>query len=253
MRTPGSDPELVAGLLLRRRADRLRAPIWRHRALRQAGRRRLRQRDRRLRRARLRLRSGCTRTARRDLPTSSACGGCGRVTIDDLLARAQPDRRRDPLRSSWLGHLPARLRAEQANFERTGGLHAAAVSDREDHLAHVREDVRTTQRRRQDHRPSPARRRLPLSGRLLVVSGRTSFEIIKKAVCARPLRRWSASPPRARSRSRPPSASTCSWSVSPVAGTYNVYSGAHRTRPDTETCASSSAPPVLDSDGRRKS
>ena len=81
--------------------------------------------------------------------------------------------------------MPARLRAEQANFDRTGGLHAAAVSDAEGHLAHVREDVgrhNAVDKSIGRHLLDGA---LPLPGRLLVVSGRTSFEIVQKAVSAK--------------------------------------------------------------------
>jgi len=170
------------------------------------------------------------RTARRDLPTSSACGVCGRVTVDDLLARAgviEDETRFDP---ELLGHLPARLRAEQPNFERTGGLHAAAVSDREGRLAHVREDVgrhnavdKTIGRHLLDGT-------FPLSGRLLVVSGRTSFEIVQKAVCARFSGVVGVSAP---SSLAIETAQRFGLLLVGFArgGTYNVYSGAHRITP----------------------
>lgn len=124
------------------------------------------------------------RSLRRELPTSSACGVCGRATIDDLCARLptpQDTTRFDP---ALLGELPELLRDHQANFARTGGLHAAAIADASGSLSHVREDVgrhnavdKTIGRHLLDGA-------LPLSGRLLVVSGRTSFEIVQKAVSA---------------------------------------------------------------------
>jgi FdhD protein len=167
------------------------------------------------------------RTLRRDLPTSSACGVCGRLTIDDLLARVGPledETRFDPL---LLGHLPERLRAEQANFDRTGGLHAAAVSDPEGRLSHVREDVgrhnavdKTIGRHLLDGA-------LPLTGRLLVVSGRSSFEIVQKAISAKLSGVVAVSAP---SSLAVDTARRFGLLLVGFArgGTYNVYSGAQR-------------------------
>jgi FdhD protein len=227
MRTPGSDPELVAGFLFAEGLIASRADLGGISHCGKPG------------------QEGYgnvidvsaapgsafdperARSARRDLPTSSACGVCGRLTVDDLLARAgviDDPTRFDPL---LLGHLPERLRAGQPNFERTGGLHAAAVSDAEGRLAHVREDVgrhnavdKTIGRHLLDGT-------FPLSGRLLVVSGRTSFEIVQKAVCARLAGVVGVSAP---SSLAVETAQRFGLLLIGFArgGTYNVYSGAHR-------------------------
>ena len=79
--------------------------------------------------------------ARRKTVVSSACGVCGRVTIDDLVARlgAREDRAR--FEGSFLAGLPELLSERQANFKRTGGLHAAGAAAPGVPLELVREDV----------------------------------------------------------------------------------------------------------------
>jgi FdhD protein len=227
MRTPGHDPELVAGLLLAEGLITSRADLGGITHCGKPG------------------EEGYgnvidvsaapgsafdperARTLRRDLPTSSACGVCGRVTIDDLLARVGPAEDATRFDPSFLGHLPERLRAEQANFERTGGLHAAAVSDSEGHLAHVREDVGRHNAVDKSIGRHLLDGDLPVTGRLLVVSGRTSFEIVQKAVSARLSGVIGVSAP---SSLAVDTAQRFGLLLVGFArgGTYNVYSGAHR-------------------------
>ncbi len=117
---------------------------------------------------------------------SSACGVCGSASIDHVLrrlpVRAAPAR---PLPAADLLHaLPGRLRAVQSTFERTGGLHAAALFDWEGRLLLHREDIG---RHNAVDKVVGARLladRVPIEDGLLLTSGRLGFEIVQKAVIA---------------------------------------------------------------------
>ena len=123
---------------------------------------------------------------RRGTLSTAACGVCGRRTIDDLVARCTPlDDDTRFSRSGACASSPARLRSEQVNFQKSGGLHAAGLATPEGRFLFVREDVgrhnavdKLIGRLLLDDA-------LPASGRALVVSGRTSFEIVQKALAAR--------------------------------------------------------------------
>lgn len=122
--------------------------------------------------------------ARRGTLTTSACGVCGRQTIDDLLARCTPVEDDTRFDRKMLGELTDRLREQQPIFLQTGGLHAAAVASTGGEIECVREDVG-----RHNAVDKVVGRLLldgglPARGRLLVVSGRTSFEIVQKALLA---------------------------------------------------------------------
>jgi FdhD protein len=123
----------------------------------------------------------------RSLVTTSACGLCGKASIDSVEV-ASPYRLaedRAVVDPAWLATLPERLRAEQQVFERTGGLHAAALFDiGSDELLVLREDV--GRHNAVDKVIGWAFRegRLPLRGTVLVVSGRASFELAQKAAVA---------------------------------------------------------------------
>lgn len=119
--------------------------------------------------------------------TTSSCGLCGKASIDAVRTRSAFDVRDDPLRlaPSLLVALPDRLRAAQKVFEKTGGLHAAALFDGETgDLLVLREDV--GRHNAVDKVVGWALRegRLPLRETILLVSGRASFELVQKAVMA---------------------------------------------------------------------
>ena len=112
----------------------------------------------------------------------SACGVCGKTSIENVLPADVP-----PLESSWsiapdvLHALPARLRERQSVFMETGGLHAAALFTRDGQLLGVREDIgrhNATDKLVGSYFFTDS---LPLSDALLVVSGRAGFEIVQKA------------------------------------------------------------------------
>ena len=121
---------------------------------------------------------------RRNVYASSGCGLCGKATIEAATACAPPltDDVRVP--ASVLYALPDRLRSAQRMFAATGGLHAAGLADAAGSLLVVREDV--GRHNAVDKVIGWAVRcGSPTAGRVLMVSGRTSFEIVQKAAAAR--------------------------------------------------------------------
>jgi FdhD protein len=122
----------------------------------------------------------------RNLLTSSACGICGRETIESIRTRVPYDLTADKLRitADTLYGLPDTLRAAQKVFDSTGGLHAAGLFTADGGLLCLREDV--GRHNAVDKVVGWALRegRLPLSGHLLMVSGRASFELTQKAAMA---------------------------------------------------------------------
>ncbi|MFC1414678.1 formate dehydrogenase accessory sulfurtransferase FdhD [Streptacidiphilus sp. N1-12] len=122
----------------------------------------------------------------RNLLTSSACGICGRETIESIRTRVPYDLAADPLRigPDTLYGLPDTLRAAQKVFDSTGGLHAAGLFSATGELLCLREDV--GRHNAVDKVVGWALRedRLPLRGHLLMVSGRASFELTQKAAMA---------------------------------------------------------------------
>lgn len=123
----------------------------------------------------------------RSFLTTSSCGLCGKASIDAVRTQSVFDVRDDPLTldPAALVLLPSRLRAAQKVFEKTGGLHAAALFDGDSgDLLVLREDV--GRHNAVDKVIGWALRddRLPLRGTILLVSGRASFELVQKAVMA---------------------------------------------------------------------
>lgn len=123
----------------------------------------------------------------RQVLTTSACGLCGRTSIEEVRTRSPYDVGADPARwaADQLAALPDVLRAAQTVFDRTGGLHAAGLfSALDEPPAVVREDV--GRHNAVDKVIGWALRedRLPATATVLVVSGRASFELVQKAVVA---------------------------------------------------------------------
>ena len=123
--------------------------------------------------------------SRRAVVTTSACGVCGRRSIDDVARVARRVGEGPRVSASLLASLPVRLRAAQPTFEATGGLHAAGLFEvAAATLRDVAEDV--GRHNAVDKVIGRALRAglCPLTEAILVVSGRTSFEIVQKAVLA---------------------------------------------------------------------
>jgi FdhD protein len=125
-------------------------------------------------------------TLERNFYTTSACGLCGKASLDAVRTVARWPVADDPLRldPAEVIALPDRLRAAQRVFDRTGGLHAAGLFDAAGELLCLREDV--GRHNAVDKIVGWAVRRgaLPLRGTTLMVSGRASFELAQKAVMA---------------------------------------------------------------------
>ena len=117
---------------------------------------------------------------------TAACGVCGRVSVDDLMARVQPLSGTDTcsFRPAWVAGLSERLGEHQPNFGHTGGVHAAGLFRPGETDATVREDVGRHNAVDKVIGREALDGRLPLTGSALVVSGRVSFEIIQKALVA---------------------------------------------------------------------
>ena len=118
--------------------------------------------------------------------TSSSCGACGKTSIEALRARRPWTLAREsPLvNAEVLRALPAALRAAQSAFEATGGLHAAALFDGEGRLIVVREDVGRHNALDKVIGEQLLVGALPAHDRILIVSGRVSFELVEKALMA---------------------------------------------------------------------
>jgi len=118
--------------------------------------------------------------------TTSACGVCGKSSIEAVRANAHWSVATDPVHISpeVLYSLPSTLRAQQKLFAKTGGLHAAGLFSSSGGLLCIREDV--GRHNAVDKVIGWALRadRLPLRGHLLAVSGRASFELVQKAAAA---------------------------------------------------------------------
>jgi FdhD protein len=122
----------------------------------------------------------------RHVYTSSSCGVCGLASIDAVATTSRFDVGADDVRVpvDVLAGLPDRLREEQTIFDSTGGVHAAGLFTAEGETLAVREDV--GRHNAVDKAVGWAWRdnRLPLTGTVLQVSGRASFELVQKAAMA---------------------------------------------------------------------
>jgi FdhD protein len=184
MRTPGADRELAAGFLLAedvvRGADELAAIEYCADADEEA-------RDNTLNVTvtgaavqRLGERLG----ERRQVMMTASCGLCGRRTIESLRSRVPSVVGDWTIAAEVIRRLPQTLRVAQDVFETTGGLHAAGLFSLDGSLQLMAEDVG-----RHNAVDKVVGRRLleealPLTEALLVVSGRTSFELVQKALLA---------------------------------------------------------------------
>ena len=126
------------------------------------------------------------RRSQRNFLTTSACGVCGKESIEAIRVTSRYDIAADAVHVSpgVLASMPDRLRDAQRVFASTGGLHAAGLFTPDGTLLVLREDV--GRHNAVDKVVGWALRegRLPLAGHILLVSGRASFELVQKACMA---------------------------------------------------------------------
>lgn len=118
---------------------------------------------------------------RRNVAANTSCGMCGRVTIDAVRTRAEPIQVRSSISPPIVPTLVSALRTQQSVFDETGGIHGAALFTVDGHLVCAAEDIGRHNAVDKVVGRMVLDERLPLPGHVLVVSGRTSFEIVQKA------------------------------------------------------------------------
>jgi FdhD protein len=183
MRTPGNDEDLAAGFLF------TEGIIHAHADVQAVVPRAQPQPSGLVNVVRVELAPGVTvdfKRLERHFYTSSSCGICGKASIDSVRTQGRFDIGSADLRvpREVLGRLPAALKAKQAVFEQTGGLHASGLFDASGEILAVREDVGRHNALDKLIGSALLADRLPLLDRGIVVSGRASFELVQKAMMA---------------------------------------------------------------------
>jgi FdhD protein len=175
MRTPGHDDELAAGFLVSEGIVRNREDV---KAISTRGKNTVVVDFA----TGLKVKLG---SAQRFGTISSSCGICGKTGID-AIRQNFPAIKSTNIRIDidTLVSLPAKLRGQQGEFERTGGIHAAGIFDGDGELKIVREDIGRHNAVDKAIGRAFLDGLLPLDRHLLLVSGRASFEIMQKALSA---------------------------------------------------------------------
>jgi FdhD protein len=181
MRTPGNDEELAAGFLLSEGIIRTRSDL------------------REIKRCTLSASLGNVlnitlaptaqfnpAAARRFGTISTSCGLCGKTSIEFIRQQFPPidSTKQIQFETAKLLELPERLRQAQGNFARTGGIHAAAIFDLDGNLIVLREDIGRHNAVDKAIGRAFLDELLPLRSHILIVSGRSSLEIVQKALAA---------------------------------------------------------------------
>jgi len=122
---------------------------------------------------------------KRNFYATSSCGICGKASLAQIAVHCPPVAPGPVLARSVLIHLPTLLRNAQQVFTQTGGLHAAGVFDITGHLVSLREDVGRHNAVDKVVGQGVLAGEACLANHILLVSGRTSFEIMQKATMAR--------------------------------------------------------------------
>jgi FdhD protein len=121
---------------------------------------------------------------KRNFYATSSCGVCGKASLDQVRVSCAPVGPGPEVPASVISGFPETLRKTQRVFEQTGGLHAAGLFDPDGALGSVREDVGRHNAVDKLVGEALLAGDLPLSERILMVSGRVSFEIVQKAAMA---------------------------------------------------------------------
>jgi FdhD protein len=118
----------------------------------------------------------------RQFYTTSSCGVCGKGALQEVAVLSAPVSAAPTISRALAADLPSRL--QQPGFARTGGLHATGLFTAAGELLHTREDVGRHNAMDKVIGRALTDGRLPLSGHILCVSGRLSFELVQKAAVA---------------------------------------------------------------------
>ena len=184
MRTPGADFELAAGFLYSEGVVSSREDIDRISYCVDAD----VDGEQRYNIVNVALREGLSvdlQPLERHFFTTSACGVCGRASLEALRSREYPVIPNGPeVSAAVIYSLPDQLRSAQRVFSTTGGLHAAGLFDAQGTLLSVREDVGRHNALDKLVGSAILTDELPLNNRIVMVSGRSSFEILQKCLAA---------------------------------------------------------------------
>jgi FdhD protein len=185
MRTPGADFELAAGFLygegvIKSKTDIQRMSYCVDKSI---------DGQQRYNIVNIELREGLIpnlQPLERHFYTNSACGVCGKANLEALHLRGcriiYPEFAVTP---DIIYKLPEQLRSEQGIFTATGGLHAAAVFDSQGKMLNLQEDIGRHNALDKLIGSALLSEQLPLNNHILMVSGRSSFEILQKSTTAR--------------------------------------------------------------------
>jgi FdhD protein len=121
---------------------------------------------------------------RRNFYATSSCGVCGKASLDQIEVACRPVPPGPLVPASVIRTMPEELRRAQPIFDQTGGLHAAGLFDSTGRLVSLREDVGRHNAVDKLVGHALLADSLPLGDRVLMVSGRVSFEIVQKAAVA---------------------------------------------------------------------
>jgi FdhD protein len=122
--------------------------------------------------------------AERHFVATASCGICGKASLDEVAVKSAPLKAGPVVSRSVVLALPDLLRAAQRAFDETGGLHAAGLFTPTGELIAIREDVGRHNALDKLVGSQVLAKAMPLGQRILMVSGRVSFEIIQKAAVA---------------------------------------------------------------------
>ena len=122
-----------------------------------------------------------SQVAERHFVATASCGICGKASIDEVVLRCDPLPPGPTVQRTVILALPDMLRAAQRAFDQTGGLHASALFTPSGELVAIREDVGRHNALDKLIGSQVLAGALPLHERILMVSGRVSFEIVQKA------------------------------------------------------------------------
>ncbi len=174
MRTPGRDKELSIGFLFTEDIIRSKSEIIE-----------IKENENQIIVEVTEETEGRIKNLERHFYANSSCGVCGKTSVDQLfpneISILKPDKK---ILTNILYNIPAELRKTQTQFDKTGGIHAAAMFSFEGALISFCEDVGRHNALDKLIGTALFNNMLPLSNKLLLLSGRASFELIQKAVRA---------------------------------------------------------------------